>query len=195
MYFTKTSDTFRGWFQLVRSSGDLRVNSLSSSFTAVVVNENDTASISPVVTQSQQKPGLYYFDITSSFFATHGVGSYGISIEVNETSSPIIKSAFSEVIKLSQNDFDSITAVVDVDAIVSGVWSAQTSSFNVSGSFGQSLAIADFNTITLKLCEIHQILGLESGSPMTVTTTERTVSAITQSITGDASTSVTVTRL
>lgn len=197
MYFTRVNDTFRGWFQLVRSVGTLRVDSLSSSFTAIIVNAADSASTTAVVTQSQQKQGLYHFDITSSFLETHGVGEYGVSVEVNESSNPKIVTAFSKVLKVSLEDFDTI---------VSGVWNAQTSSFNASGSFGETvtntfttisesnLNAIDFDSISTKICEIYQILGLELGSPMTVTTAQRVVAAITQSIAGDASTSVTVTR-
>jgi hypothetical protein len=214
VYFTKLDDTFRGWFQLVRTNGALRTGSPASSFTTVVVNSDDSASTVPFVSESVQKPGLYYFDITSSFFQTHGVGEYGISVEVDETTAPKVKTAFSKVIKLSQSDFDSITVsasvTVDVDTIVSGVWNAQTSSFGASGSFGftineMSTLISSsseatlssslvLEAVSLKVCEIYQILGLELGSPMTVSTTERVVAAIRQTITGDQTTSVTVTR-
>jgi len=124
----------------------------------------------------------------------NGVGEYGVSVEVNETKNPKIKSAFSEVLRVSIDDFDSLTVAVDVDSIVSGVWNAQTGSFNVSGSYGDALSGTDAEALNLKLCELHQIMGLEIGKPMTVTTTERVVGAITQSLSGDASTSITVTR-
>lgn len=45
-----------------------------------------------------------------------------------------------------------------------------------------------------RLRELHQIYGLESGSPLTVRPTSRAVASITQSIVGDPSASVTVTR-
>jgi hypothetical protein len=46
-----------------------------------------------------------------------------------------------------------------------------------------------------RLRELHQIQGLESGTPMKTTASARTAGTISQTITGDAETSVTVTRV
>lgn len=45
-----------------------------------------------------------------------------------------------------------------------------------------------------KLTELHRLQGLESGSPMTVTPTSRSVTGVTQTISGDGETTTTVTR-
>jgi hypothetical protein len=46
----------------------------------------------------------------------------------------------------------------------------------------------------LELQEIHAIHGLKSGSALTVTPSSRSAGAISQSITGDGTTTTTVTR-
>lgn len=50
-------------------------------------------------------------------------------------------------------------------------------------------------TQSTQLTELHQIFGLESGSPLTTTVSTRAAASITQTITGDPSASVTVTRI
>lgn len=300
MYFTRTDDTFRAWFQVVRSTGVLRTGALSSSFVALVINPTDTLVVTSSVTQSLQKAGLYRFDIPASFISASGPGEYGVSVEVNITTAPQVTTAFSDVLRVSYQDFDtivsasvsasmtlasasinqivsgvwnastssfqtpgtmgyyqvfpivtvsaSISASVDVPSIVSGVWNAQTASFTNPGTMGFALgtisgslfsissslltlinsvtnisnsisgltsgSIAEavwdealsthplsgstgraFQEIETRLHEIYQILGLELANPMTVTQTLRTVAAISQSLGGTPTTSVTVTRL
>jgi hypothetical protein len=50
------------------------------------------------------------------------------------------------------------------------------------------------DTETLKLKEVYQIHGLDQSNPMTVTTTNRNVGNISQTISGDGTTTSTVTR-
>jgi len=300
MYFTRTDDTFRAWFQVVRSAGTLRTGALSSSFAAVIINPFDTAQVSASVTQSLQKEGLYRFDIPASFISASGPGEYGISVEVNIPAPAAVTTAFSNVLRVSYQDFDtivsasvsasmtlasasvnqivsgvwnvstasfqnagtmgyyqvfpivtvsaSISASVDVPSIVSGVWNAQTASFTTPGTMGFALGtisgslfsissslLSIINSVTnisnsisgltsgsiadavwdevlsghslsgstgialqqlqTRIHEIYQILGLELTNPMTVTQTLRAVAAISQSLAGSPSTSVTVTRL
>jgi predicted amino acid-binding ACT domain protein len=45
-----------------------------------------------------------------------------------------------------------------------------------------------------KIDELHKLQGLSAGNPMTVTPTSRTVTGISLAITGDGTTSTTVTR-
>jgi len=54
---------------------------------------------------------------------------------------------------------------------------------------------ADIDAILLRADELHRIHGLKSGEPMTVTPTGRTAGALSQTITGDPATSVTVARV
>lgn len=53
---------------------------------------------------------------------------------------------------------------------------------------------ADVSTIGTQVDEMHKIHGLDSGNPMTVTTTSRSAGTITQTISGDGETTSTVTR-
>jgi hypothetical protein len=53
---------------------------------------------------------------------------------------------------------------------------------------------AGLGDVSLKLGELHALAGLKSGSPMTVTPTTRTADGITLNITGDGTTTTTVTR-
>lgn len=61
----------------------------------------------------------------------------------------------------------------------------------VSGAFDASVITA---FAVPELQEIHAIHGLKSGSPLTVTPSSRSAGAISQSITGDGTTTTTVTR-
>jgi hypothetical protein len=277
VYFTRTNDTFRGWFHVQRSNGTLREDIVSSSFIGLVVNSADTAQAELEVTQSVQKPGLYRFDIPSSFLVTHGVGEYGISIEVDEDEPPRVMATLSKVLRVHVNDFDNltvdVTASVDVNSIVSGVWDANAGGFNTpqtmgwlqnkisglssslnllstslgavtissgsidsivnavwdepasehtaTGTFGLSVqGLPDLQTIvsgvwdvsssdhvltgstgkklfdlSVHALEIHRILGLEPGFPVTVTPTSRSVGVLSQSFTGDPAVSITITRI
>lgn len=76
---------WRGWFVLKNNSGTLRTGVSQGSFTVTVVNPQDTATVTPAVSESTQKPGLYSFLIPDSFMATHGLGSYGTVVEVTVT--------------------------------------------------------------------------------------------------------------
>ena len=54
---------------------------------------------------------------------------------------------------------------------------------------------ADIDAILLRADELHRIHGLKSGEPMTVTPTTRVAGTISQAITGDGTTTSTVTRV
>jgi len=144
MWFSRTDDTFRGWFQVITGTGVLRTNILSSSFTVVVINPTDTANVTVPVTQSLQKLGLYYLDIPASFLSSSGPGEYGVSVEIDVTTAPKVTTAFSNVLRISYQDFDTIVSASmsasmssgSIASIVSGVWGASTSSFNTPGTMG-----------------------------------------------------------
>lgn len=193
MYFTRIDDTFRGWFGVTDSDGNLRTNILSSSFDVNIIDTNDTTSSNLEVTQSVQKPGLYRFDIPSTFLSASGIGEYAISIEVDESSPPAVTEASSHILRITQEDFDTIAPSITGSiggSIAGAVWDELNNNHLLSGSTGKQLRdIAD------RLREIYQIMGLELGSPLTVATISRTVAAISQSISGDPEASVTVTRL
>ena len=74
--------------------------------------------------------------------------------------------------------------------IPSGTWNGMTIVNETTANTGGSLNA----TQDQRLRELHQIFGLEVGAPMKTTASTRVVASITQDITGDAQTSVTVTR-
>jgi hypothetical protein len=78
-----TAGGWRGWFIVKTNAGVLRTGLVAGDFTATVVNPQDTSTLTPTVSESAQKPGLYSFLITDAFLATHGLGSYGTVVEVS----------------------------------------------------------------------------------------------------------------
>jgi hypothetical protein len=54
--------------------------------------------------------------------------------------------------------------------------------------------LANAGAMTTQVDELHRIHGLKSGEPMTVTTTTRVAGTISQTISGDGTTTTTVTR-
>ena len=137
MFWTRQDNGFRGWLQAVRTNGTLRTGLSNTDFDVNVVNNMDTTSIVPFVSESVQKSGLYYFDIPTYFLLSGGLGEYGVSIEIDATSPPKVTSASSEVLKINQDDFDSLSgSLPSVDTIVSGVWNATDQTFNTSGTMG-----------------------------------------------------------
>lgn len=113
MWFTKDTDGYRAWFTVEDKNGIIRTGGVAGNFTATVVEPGDTASTVPTVTESTTKAGLYTFLIPSSFFATYGVGGYGVVVEVNFVVAPKITTVFGEVLRVFDEDFDSIYANVD----------------------------------------------------------------------------------
>ena len=127
MYFTKSSQTFRGWFHVQTSLGTLRTGALGDDFVVTIVTADDLGSHISHVTESTQKPGLYYFNIPTSFLVVSGVGSYGISVETNIDEYPSVFDCKSHVLNVTQNDVDSLSG---------SMWSTSAAAFNVSGSMG-----------------------------------------------------------
>lgn len=70
--------------------------------------------------------------------------------------------------------------------IATEVWSAATRTLTASG--------VDLSTLETQVDELHKLQGLDASNPMTVTTTNRTTGSITQNITGNGTTTTTVTR-
>jgi len=185
VYFTRSDTGFRVWFQVVRNNGLLRTDITGSDFTALVVDASDTTSSQMVVTQSQQKAGLYRFDVPSVFLVSNGSGEYGVSVELDTSSPPHVTTAFSEILKVSEDDFNSLSGsiqigevsasfTVDVDSIVSGVWEANRLNFTSSvDSFGwtvdrmfqtQSLTYQNTVDLVFSSSQIFNIITDISGN-------------------------------
>ena len=107
MWFTKDDDGFRGWFPAVRD-GVLH-SGIAADITVTVVDEDDSASTSPTISESSQLSGLYTFTIPSSFFVTNGTGQYSVVAVVNSTG-PVVRNVKGEVLRVFEEDFDSISA-------------------------------------------------------------------------------------
>ena len=124
MWFTKTADGYRGWFVVTQSNGSLRAGLVAGDFTATVINPADSTSLAPAVAQSATKSGLYFFDVTSGFITTNGVGEYGIVIEVDTFAGPSgpphVRSALSEVLGVTAEDFDTLAKPGDAMDLVVG---------------------------------------------------------------------------
>lgn len=140
MLFNRQNKSIRVWFQAVRNTGVLRAGLVSSDFVVTVINSSDTAFISPFVTESVQRPGNYYFDVTSSFFVTNGIGDYNVSIEIDAQTAPTVRSAMAETLRISREDFDSLSG---------SIWNTSGSEFNVSGTMGYLLNQAAGQTINI----------------------------------------------
>jgi len=143
MWFSRSEEGFRGWFAVATSAGVLATGITTGSFTVTIRNPQDSASSLPSVTESG-KLGLYRFDVTSSFMLSHGPGAYGVVVEVNKTTSPKITDVMSQVLTVSQNDFDSLTLSLSsssIATIVSGVWSESIGTYPTG-----SAAIALFSS-------------------------------------------------
>lgn len=67
---------------------------------------------------------------------------------------------------------------------------AQNSAGLITVTSGSGLSA----TQDTRLKELYELQGLQSGSPMTVTPTSRSAAAVSQTISGDATTTTTVTR-
>lgn len=110
MWFTKDDDSFRAWFTVADKSGNIRTGGGAGNFTATIVEPTGVTATTATVAEAAGKAGLYTFLIPSSFFATHGVGGYGVVVQVSFTTAPKVTAVFSEVLRVSDEDFDTLGA-------------------------------------------------------------------------------------
>lgn len=117
MYFTKQADGFRAHFAVAQGNGSLRTGLLAGDFTVTVVDPADSTTLTPSVSESTQKSGSYFFDITSGFITTNGVGDYGVVVEVDTfagpSSAPHVRDVFGEVLRVTEEDFDTLATPGD----------------------------------------------------------------------------------
>jgi hypothetical protein len=90
---------------------------VAGDFAATIINATDTATATPAVAESSQKPGLYFLDIPSSFLLEHGPGHYSIVIEVDSTAGPSgppdVVAVLGNLVAVFDEDFDSLMVPVD----------------------------------------------------------------------------------
>lgn len=118
MWFTKDDDGYRAWFTVEDKNGLIRTGGVAGNFVVTVVNPADTANTVPTVAESTQKPGLYTFLIPSSFFTTHGVGGYGVVVQVTFAAAPKVDAVFAEVLRVFEEDFDSVAGLIVYDGAI-----------------------------------------------------------------------------
>lgn len=214
MWFTRDDQGFRCWFT-IEVGGELRPGLVNADFTTTVVNPSDSAKVMPWVSESVQRTGLYYLDVTSSFLTTHGVGYYPIVVEINTISGssgfPEVIASFGDALRVTQEDFDTLAKPGDAMGLTAGavdaVWDEIASTHQTSGSLGQHLSLMDTavssraaggagltSTQQTMLLELYRLMGLDPTKPLVVTSTTRAAGAeISQTIAENAG-QVTVTR-
>ncbi|MBI2449268.1 hypothetical protein HYV49_03140 [Candidatus Pacearchaeota archaeon] len=140
MQWARQSGSFRVYFSVENGTGALATNINSGSFTASVVDPTDTFLTRSVVTETI-KPGLYRFDVTSSFLVNYGTGSYGVVIEVSSSSPSVIASS-GDILRIFKSDLDNLTATATVDnaAIADAVWDEAVTGHSGSNTFGEKVA-------------------------------------------------------
>jgi len=84
LWKTKRANTLRVAFP-VKRNGAL-VTGYTSGITVELLSPDTTVSSGVLgVTESTGKPGVYYVDIPTGFLGTHGIGAYGLVIELAVT--------------------------------------------------------------------------------------------------------------
>jgi len=146
MWFTRQADGFQAFFTITTFFGALRTGASSGQFVATVIDPADTTSINPTVTETTNAPGLYTFLIPSAFITTNGIGNYGVLVDVSVLTTPFVNDAISGVLKVSVNDFDSIST-----GSAAAVWDVVPTT-PVAGSFGEiTIATRDSTIIATGL--------------------------------------------
>jgi len=79
-----------------------------------VVDEADSTSAAPAVSESTQLGGLYTFLVHSSFFA-NGLGQYSV-VAVVDSTGPTVRDVVNHVLRVFDEDFDSLSTVTDIFA-------------------------------------------------------------------------------
>lgn len=108
MWFTKESDGYRGWLPVARN-GILHTG-IAASITVTIVDEDDSTSTAPTVSESTQLNGLYTFLIPASFFTTNGTGQYSV-VAVVSAVGPVVRDVIGKTLGVFENDFDSLASI------------------------------------------------------------------------------------
>lgn len=132
MLHARLDNVLRVWFQVRNSDGTLRNGINNNDIELSVISFDDSARIGPMISESLQRAGNYYFDIPSSFFMSNGIGDYFISIEIDTSvvsgsGEPIIVDSSSKMLQVYLEDFNSLSG---------SVWNSSFSNFNQNGTMG-----------------------------------------------------------
>lgn len=132
-----TSAGVRVYFNVVNSAGNLRTGLTSGVFTVVLVNPGDTANTVLTVTQSTQKPGVYYVNIPSAFITTHGPGHYGLSLGVHATG-PKLDAETLHSVEVTQEDVDTVADAVWNVPLEAGFSASRVARITAAGVAGKA---------------------------------------------------------
>lgn len=118
MWFTRDDLGIRIWIAPEDGQGRLKTGMLAGDFVVTVVEPGDTASLVPAMGESVTKPGTYNCLVTSAFLGANGVGDYGAVIEIDTfagpSGGPHIRTVIGGMLKVYDNDFDSISASISL---------------------------------------------------------------------------------
>lgn len=137
MRFTRQADGYRAWFALVDNKGALITGAVAGDFTVTVVDQADSASNNPAVSESTQKSGLYTFLVPASFLNTNGLGVYAVLVEVAKSSTPKIDDAFQEALRVTVRDFDNVLSVA-IDGAFTAADALKYAASWAAGAFTES---------------------------------------------------------
>ena len=166
----KVNVVHREWVTIKRSNGVAAPGVDPGDVTVTIRNPADNASSIVAIVESVLGGGLYFFDIPAAFSLSHGVGDYGILIDI-DSNSPKVRDISGGSVEYRVNNLDDL-------ALAAGV-SALTTSLAATG-----ISVADIATF----------LGLVLGTPCVHTPTTITAGGQTHSVVVVGST-VTITRL
>jgi hypothetical protein len=151
---TLTLTNLRVYFP-VKVGGNLSTNLSSSFFTSSLINPYDSDSDTLTISQSSQKPGIYYTDLDSNFLITNGVGMYGLSIGIHK---PVPNRIDDEVlfsIEVTEGDLSTLVSQVGDLYQIHGL------------DINNPLTV---NTNSRTAGDISQIIDFDSGSNETTVT-------------------------
>ena len=118
MWFTRADLGIRLWIAPEEGRGRLKTGMLAGDVTVTVVEPGDAASLVPVMGESVTKLGIYNCLVTAAFLGANGTGDYGVVIEIDTITGPSldphIRTVIGGMLKVYDNDFDSISATINL---------------------------------------------------------------------------------
>jgi len=172
-HVSRTDETRRVYFRIERN-GQLATGIAPADITATIVNPADGASSTPAVTESTQKPGLYYFDLLAAFLTA--VSEYGVVIEVSSLG-PNVRTTFDFPVNVTQEDIDTVAdgglGTFDRTIAIQGLiedttLTRQMESNRLEMDFGtQELVLYEDDGLTV----LHRwVLATDGGEPVATST-------------------------
>ena len=151
---TLTTTDLRVYFR-VTSGGNL-VSGLSPLiFSSTLINPDDSDSSISTITESTQKPGIYYTVLDSLFLVLNGVGMYGLSIGIHKPAPNRIDDEVLFPIEVTEGDLSTLTTQVGELHKIHGLDITSPLTVNLTERFAGS---------------VTQSINYDSGSQETIVT-------------------------